>query len=140
MIRLISRYFLALLFILTTLIASQKETEASAHFEDQGSIFTKEERQYLSSKKELNFVTAAEPWKPFLFKNRQGDMDGLEIDYVRLLESKLNIPIKMTYLPWKDAVEQTKQHQFDAIFPASPTDGCCRSAMSIVMVAGRVMR
>ncbi|ACZ11943.1 transporter substrate-binding domain-containing protein [Sulfurospirillum deleyianum] len=82
---------------------------------------TSEERAYLKMKKELRFVAGNEEWKPFSFLDKNGQMQGLEKDFLKLLESYLSVPIYVTHLPWEDALKQAKSHHFDGIISASPT-------------------
>lgn len=80
-----------------------------------------EEKGYLRSKKRLRFVAASEAWAPFLFVDHNGVDSGLEIDFVKLLESRLRIPIEIIHMPWVKAVQSATLHQFDGILSASPT-------------------
>ena len=80
-----------------------------------------EERAYLKGKKELHFVMASEVWPPFSFTNTQGERIGLELDFLKLLESRLGLPIKVSTLPWSEAVKQARLHSYDGIISASPT-------------------
>lgn len=85
-----------------------------------GIELTVEEKHYLREKKELHFVAGNEQWAPFSFIDSKGEEKGLEIDFIRLLESKLNIPISISYLPWPKAVQSAKEHLYDGIIFASP--------------------
>ncbi len=69
-----------------------------------------EEKGYLRSKKRLRFVAGLEAWAPFSFVDKNGVHSGLEIDFVKLLESRLRIPIEITYMPWVKAVQSAKSH------------------------------
>lgn len=80
-----------------------------------------EEKGYLRSKKRLRFVAGLEAWAPFSFVDKNDVHSGLEIDFVKLLESRLRVPIEITYMPWVKAVQSAKAHQFDGILSASPT-------------------
>lgn len=82
---------------------------------------TPEEKAYLRTKKTLRFVAADEAWAPFLFPVEKGVREGLEIDFIRLLESKIKVPIEISYMPWPEAVKSAMAHQFDGIISASPT-------------------
>ncbi len=83
--------------------------------------FTYEEKEYLKNKKVLNFVMASEDWQPFSFIDEDGNHNGIEIDFVNLLKSRLNIPINIKYIPWREAVKSAMEHKFDAILSANPT-------------------
>ena len=80
-----------------------------------------EEKGYLRSKKRLRFVAGLEAWAPFSFIDKNGVTSGLEIDFIKLLESRLNIPIEITKMTWTQAVQGARTHQFDGILSASPT-------------------
>lgn len=82
---------------------------------------TPEEKTYLRTKKTLHFVAADEAWAPFLFPVEKGGHEGLEIDFIHLLESKLKIPIEISYMPWPEAMKSAMAHRFDGIISASPT-------------------
>lgn len=82
---------------------------------------TAEERRYLQAKKTLHFVAGNEAWAPFSFWDEKGNEQGLERDFLKLLESHVNVPIHVTYLPWNEAVKKAREHLFDGIISASPT-------------------
>ena len=82
---------------------------------------SKEEQAYLRSKKRLSFVAADEEWTPFSFRFGEGQRQGLEIDFLHLLEQRLRVPIEVTYMPWNQALEEMKEGKFDGVFSASPT-------------------
>jgi len=80
-----------------------------------------EEKQYLRTKKGLHFVRGTEAWEPLSFVDEKGEWIGLEVDFLKLLESRLGISIKVSALPWSEAVTQARAHAYDGIISASPT-------------------
>jgi len=83
---------------------------------------TLEEKQYLRTKKVLHFVRGSEEWEPLSFRDKKGQWEGLEVDFLKLLESRLGgVTIKVSDLPWAEAVKQARAHAYDGIISASPT-------------------
>lgn len=82
---------------------------------------THEEKEYLSKKGKLRFVTSNDSWAPYLFIDNKNNINGLEIDFFNLLESRLRIPIELDYKIWGEALEDVINHKYDGIFPATPT-------------------
>ncbi len=81
-----------------------------------------EEKQYLRTKKVLHFVRGNEAWKPLSFTDDKGEWAGLEVNFLKLLESRLGgVAIKVSDVPWPEAVNQARAHAYDGIISASPT-------------------
>ena len=82
---------------------------------------TKEEKNYLTQKGKLKFVTSNDSWAPYLFIDNNNNINGLEIDFFNLLQSRLRIPIELEYKVWSEALDDARKHKYDGIFPATPT-------------------
>ena len=82
---------------------------------------TKEEKNYLTKKGKLKFVTSDDSWAPYLFIDNKNSVNGLEIDFFNLLESRLRVPIELEHKIWSEALEDARKHKYDGIFPATPT-------------------
>lgn len=82
---------------------------------------THEEKEYLTKKGKLRFVTSNDSWAPYLFIDNKNNINGLEIDFFNLLESRLRIPIELDYKIWGEALEDVRNHKYDGIFPTTST-------------------
>ena len=82
---------------------------------------THEEKEYLTKKGKLRFVTSNDSWAPYIFIDNKNNINGLEIDFFNLLESRLRIPIELDYKIWGEALEEVRNHKYDGVFPATPT-------------------
>ncbi|AXX95581.1 response regulator [Arcobacter ellisii] len=82
---------------------------------------TKEEKNYLTQKGKLKLVTSNDSWAPYLFIDNNNNINGLEIDFFNLLQSRLRIPIELEYKVWSEALDDARKHKYDGIFPATPT-------------------
>ena len=82
---------------------------------------TIEEKEYLTNKQKLRFITSNESWAPYLFIDNKNNINGLEIDFLNLLQSRLRVPIELEHKIWSEALSDAIKHKFDAIFPATPT-------------------
>ncbi len=82
---------------------------------------TKEEKNYLTQKGKLKLVTSNDSWAPYLFIDNNNNINGLEIDFFNLLQSRLRIPIELEYKIWSEALDDARKHKYDGIFPATPT-------------------
>ena len=80
-----------------------------------------EEKAYLRKKGKLKFVTSSDSWAPYLFIDNKNNINGLEIDFFNLLESRLRIPFELEHKSWTEALNDAREHKYDAIFPATPT-------------------
>jgi len=84
------------------------------------SKFTKEELQYIESKKEIK-VCADPNWMPFE-KIKEGKLIGMSADYLKLLQTQLNIPF--TLVPtqdWMESIEFAKARKCDIFSLAMKT-------------------
>jgi len=82
---------------------------------------SKSEKDYLRERKKLRFVTASEEWQPYSFMGKNGVYEGLEIDFLDLLESRIGVPIERYFIPWVEAIEGVEEQRYDAAYPVSPT-------------------
>lgn len=57
----------------------------------------------------------------YLFIDNKNSVNGLEIDFFNLLESRLRVPIELEHKIWSEALEDARKHKYDGIFPATPT-------------------
>lgn len=54
-------------------------------------------------------------YPPYSYRNADGELEGLNVDYVRLLEKRLGARIDLSGSPWHDAIEQAMAHEVDGI-------------------------
>ena len=80
---------------------------------------TDQERVWL----EDNSITLSvdDRYAPMNYRDAQGRMTGLSIDYIRLLESIIGKPIKLHAAPWPDALGKAMAHESDGIINANIT-------------------
>jgi len=85
------------------------------------SILTKEEFQYLQSKKAIKMCIDPN-WMPFE-KNENGKHLGMSADYIKLLQKQINTPI--VHIPtknWSQSLEFGKQRKCDIFSLVMPTN------------------
>ncbi len=82
-------------------------------------LLTEEEKNWLSN----NTITLSvdDRYAPMNFLNAQGRMDGLSIDYIRLIEKRLDTSINLDARPWPDALANAMEHITDGIVNVNPT-------------------
>ena len=78
-----------------------------------------EEREWL----EENPITLSvdDRYAPMNFRDADGGMAGLSIDYVRLIEEKLGVSIELDARAWPQALANAMAHQSDGIINANST-------------------
>lgn len=101
-----------LLAILTLLTAFSCQAENRI-------LFTEEEQKWL---KEHPSITLAvdNTYPPLNFENRIGQMVGLNIDLIHLIEENLGIEIVLEGSSWGVALEKAMSHRVDGIVNATP--------------------
>ncbi|MEJ1462856.1 MAG: transporter substrate-binding domain-containing protein [Candidatus Sedimenticola sp. (ex Thyasira tokunagai)] len=80
---------------------------------------TEEERSWL----ENNHITLSvdDRYAPMNFRDTDGKMTGLSIDYIRMIEKKLGISINLDTRPWPQALANALEHKTDGIINAKST-------------------
>jgi signal transduction histidine kinase/ActR/RegA family two-component response regulator len=82
---------------------------------------TKEETAYLKNNSELK-VAVFPYYAPYQFINEQGEIDGIFIDFLELIEEKNNIKFKKVYYKnWEDVLIDTKNNKIDVILEIQET-------------------
>jgi diguanylate cyclase (GGDEF)-like protein len=77
-------------------------------------IFTKQEKDYLQSKKSITLCIDPD-WMPFE-KNENGKHIGMSADYMANIEEEIGVPIKMlSTQSWSESLEFGKQRKCDII-------------------------
>lgn len=91
-----------------------QETESNTEL-----LFTENELQWLQNNKITLSVDNA--YAPMNFINQRGEMDGLSIDYIKLLQQKIGYEIEFDAHPWPIALKNAMEHKSDGIINANPT-------------------
>ncbi|WP_028866165.1 transporter substrate-binding domain-containing protein [Psychromonas aquimarina] len=80
---------------------------------------TPEEKGWLAT----NTITLSvdDRYAPMNFRNALGRMEGLSIDYIRLIEEKLGVSINLDAGSWTEALASAMAYKTDGIINANPT-------------------
>ncbi|MGL1934314.1 MAG: transporter substrate-binding domain-containing protein [Fibrobacterales bacterium] len=82
-------------------------------------VLSDDEIKWLSN----NSITLSvdDRYEPMNYRNEKGEMDGLSIDYIRLIENKVGVSIRFDARPWPEALGNAMHHKTDGIINANPT-------------------
>ncbi len=85
-------------------------------------VITKSQQNYLSQHDSLS-VAIYIAYPPYQFVNDQGNVDGILIDYLKVLEEKLNYTFKKKfYNNWKSLINDAKSGKIDVILEIQNTE------------------
>ncbi len=102
--------FFAFVILFTSVISCNKENS-----------LTLEESNYLKDNKDLK-VAVFPYYAPYQFINEQGEIDGIFIDLLKLIEEKNNIKFKKVYYnKWEDVLVDTQNNKIDLILEVQKT-------------------
>lgn len=59
---------------------------------------------------------------PLNYRDEQGNLIGISIDYLQLIEKKLGIRLELVGLAWDEALQKAVNHRVDGIVNAAPRD------------------
>ncbi|MFO7976994.1 MAG: transporter substrate-binding domain-containing protein [Candidatus Hydrogenedentota bacterium] len=79
--------------------------------------FTAAERAWLDSHPMIT-LAIDDDYPPKNYRNEDGELVGISIDYIRLFEEKLGIEIRLEGSSWTDALEKAMDHHVDGIVNA----------------------
>ncbi|MEW6519232.1 MAG: transporter substrate-binding domain-containing protein [Thermodesulfobacteriota bacterium] len=95
--------------------AGQAPAAGDAGRDYRGSVpLTPAERQWLAAHPVIT-LAVDEGYPPKNFRNSAGEIDGISIDFIRLLAGKLGITIRFAGSTWSEALQQAMAHQVDGI-------------------------
>ncbi len=107
-------FFIVPLIILSALLACNPVS-------DQLIILNQEEKLWL--KQHENIVLAVDnTYAPLNFKGEDGELTGLNIDLVHLMEQRIGIKIKLEGSNWNEALNKAMNHEVDGLINASPLE------------------
>ncbi len=78
---------------------------------------TPEEQAWLDEHPGLVF-SIDDDHHPKSYRNEHGELAGINVDYVRLLEARLDIPIRLEGAPWSEALGKALLHTVDGVVNA----------------------
>ncbi|UZO80314.1 transporter substrate-binding domain-containing protein [Aquimarina sp. ERC-38] len=82
---------------------------------------TKEEKAYLKATDSIK-VGLYPYYPPYQFINEQGKIDGIFVDYLKLIENKLGYTFKKVhYMDWSELIQDTRTGQLDVILEIQST-------------------
>ncbi len=85
-------------------------------------LLTPAEREWLTQHDRERVIRIGITVIPPQILSENGDYTGLSIDYIRLMERKLDVRFKLVPYPtWNDVIEAAKKRQIDMIFAAQRT-------------------
>ncbi|NJM79850.1 MAG: transporter substrate-binding domain-containing protein [Flavobacterium sp.] len=80
------------------------------------------QRKRISSKNDSINVAVFPYYPPYQFKNNQGEIEGIFIDYLELIEKKINYKFKKVYYDdWSKLIEDAKSNKIDLILEIQHT-------------------
>ncbi|MEW6291249.1 MAG: transporter substrate-binding domain-containing protein [Thermodesulfobacteriota bacterium] len=99
-------------------LARQAAVAEDAGREYRGEVpLTPEERQWLAAHPVIT-LAVDEDYPPKNFRNSAGVIDGINIDFIRLLAGKLDITVHFAGSTWPEALQKAMEHQVDGIVNA----------------------
>lgn len=98
----------------------EKVGEVFAYYKNKELINLSEEEKEWLNKNPIT-LSVDDRYAPMNFKNTKNQMDGLSIDYIKLIEKKLGYPIKLDSHPWPIALDNAMKHKTDGIINANYT-------------------
>ena len=88
---------------------------------DQKTNLTLEESNYLKNNSDLK-VAVFPYYAPYQFINEQGEIDGIFIDFLKIIEQKNNTKFKKVYYSnWNEVLVDTKNNKIDLILEIQQT-------------------
>jgi len=83
---------------------------------------TPEEQVWLAEHPVITLTTLPN-WQPFVITDdKTGELTGIDVEFIRLLNQRLGGAIKIETYDWKTLVQMSKDHKVDGFFPASITE------------------
>jgi len=83
---------------------------------------TPEEQAWLAEHPVITLTTLPN-WQPFVITDdKTGELTGIDVEFIRLLNQRLGGAIKIETYDWKTLVQMSKDHKVDGFFPASITE------------------
>lgn len=101
-----------LIYILTVLNSCENSEQVT---------FTAEEKQWLNNNPTI-VLAVDDTYPPLNYKNKTGQLVGLNIDLIGLIEENLGIQIQLEGSSWSNALEKAMNHEVDGIINATPLD------------------
>lgn len=80
--------------------------------------FTQEEREWIKMHP-IVYLAIDNTYPPICFVSRNGHMEGINVEYIRLLEKKIGISIRLVGSTWNVALTKAMQHKVDGIVNAT---------------------
>jgi signal transduction histidine kinase len=105
------RFILHTLIVLSLLSCKESKKEVVQ--------FSAEEKEWLSHHQKGLTFSVEDNYPPLSFRNKKGKLVGLNIDLVKLLESKIGIPITLKGTSWDQALQLAMNHEVDGIINAA---------------------
>jgi two-component system sensor histidine kinase EvgS len=81
--------------------------------------FTPAEKEWIRTHPTI-VLAVDNTYPPLNYENKQGQLVGLNIDMVKLIEDRLGIDIILVGSPWSEALEKAMNHEVDGIINATP--------------------
>lgn len=80
--------------------------------------FTQEEEEWIKMHP-IVYLAIDNTYPPICFVNRNGQMEGINVEYIKLLEKKIGISIRLVGSTWNVALTKAMQHKVDGIINAT---------------------
>lgn len=85
-------------------------------------LLTDEEIQWLEDNKKITVATYGN-YPPYQFKNQYGETEGIFIDYIKLIEKKINYNFTVVNYPeWNGVIDDAKKEKLDIILEIQKTN------------------
>ena len=82
---------------------------------------TEEEKAFLLSHPIIRLGTD-ETWRPYVINNLSGELEGLDIDFIRYINQTTGANIRLVTGQWSDMIEKAKRLEIDGLSTSSPLE------------------
>ncbi len=107
------RYLLVLIVFLSFVtFASAKQLKIE---------LTEKEKHFLQSHPIIRLGTD-ETWFPYISKNKNGELEGLDIDVIHYINETSGANIQLVVGKWSDIIKKAKKYEIDGLATSAPLD------------------
>lgn len=82
---------------------------------------TETEKAFLQAHPVIRFGTD-ETWKPYISRDINGELQGLDVDFIRYINETTGANIQLVTGQWVEIVKKAKRHEIDGLATSSPLE------------------